>query len=434
MSIAEILTRLDSVTAESILTWTEHDLIHTVALGHPDSDIAFIAKKLDADMAVSSQNNDSKLAMFRANFRETLVSEKHTLDDSLFDVITESPDEEERKRAFLLYENQGYPENIHVIQELVEHVSPDLASTQAKEYGFESVDAVRKFIEDYYVAVSPKYQTEYEKINKGHPIAHWNRNYLFKQAKTVESRPLVTFTVTKALDAFCLLWKHLGMKHISWYERTMWNQPMYVFNFVTPQGATGAILGNVFSNTQSRGIATTTAQQLSYVSLPFTRGDLNSSQVQRLFHELGHGVHHASRQTNVSPQWLEVPSTLMERFLLNSDLARSIGLDGLDLKPPSAHAAVTDICYSMFCLDLFEKRCVSNMSEYYDTYFPGYTRDECELHTECNLRQIVTYQSAYYVYILADAAVEKMCQMYETDFEKFVSGLWKFLVASEIPN
>lgn len=432
MSIAETLSKLDSVTVESILTWKEHDLIHTVALGHPNLDISSIAEKLDEDMVSTSKDN-SQIAVLRTKFRETLVSEKHVLDDRLFDVITESNNEEERKQAFLAYENQGYPENIGVIEELIKHSPSDLALTQAKQHGFDSLESVRKFIENYYTTVSERYKTEYAKIDVGHSIPHWDRNYLFKNAKT-ETKTHVLFTITKALDAFCALWKYFGMKHISWYERTMWNEPMYVFNFITPQGTTGAILLNAFSKKQSRGIATTTARQLSYVSLPFTHGDLNSSQVQRLFHELGHGVHHASRQTNVSPQWLEVPSTLMERFLLNSDLVRLIGLDGLDLKPPSAHAAVTDICYSMFCLDLFETRSLSSMSKYYDTYFPGYTRDNCELHTECNLRQIVTYQSAYYVYILADAAVEKMCQMYETNFEKFVSGLWKFLVASEIPN
>lgn len=488
MSIAETLETLNSVTVET-LSGLSHDLVHTIALGHPNSEISDAASKLDVAAAATATtaSQSEKITEFRNKFRANLAVAKDVVfsdgtvmkstDDALYDKIGSTATREDRRTAFLAYENAGWPENVQVISDLLKHVPADHADKQAIENGFENASAVRHMIDEYWTSIKPRYDEEFSLAavaygTTGKPLAHWDRSAAFAAASSkASSEAEPTFTVAAVLDAFCSLWtQFLGVKHMSWYARSMWGtQQMYVFNIVTPGDHTAAILVNLCG--KGRGIATHTAPQLSYVSLPFGHvSELTSTQIQRLFHELGHGVHHATAVATQKQQMLEVPSTFMERLLCNAEIVREIGLNGLVVKPPSAHSAASDICYSIYCLDLFgggaagamspivvqgveglshpvgrlkqsreaiydheaERSDHKSMSPYYDLYFPGYTREGYELHTECNLRQIVTYQSAYYLYILADATVEKMVKAFNTDRLTFVPRFWDFLVRGVI--
>lgn len=430
-------------------SYVEHGMIHLVALAHPNSEIQLWARKRDSELPVVNGGGIQIDLELKAKFRMNLAQEQSrtvefsdgavvsVLDDSLYDRIA-SECEADRKLSFLTVENVGYPDNVDVISELRRRLGPDHANHQAKHYGFENAAALKQQIESYRASHMNRYLKEYAEIKSlasgVNEIPHWNRQYLFSKLKK-SATPECQYDVMHVLDSFCKLWRKLGLL-ISYEPVELWGVPMYLFTVTHPSDShRGNILLDLFERNGKppRGMSAKIGQTLAYASLPFKScGVLCSSQIFRLFHELGHGIHHCMRTTDENEQWLEVPSTLTE-FLLN-EYSTEIGLSGVVRQPSSAHSIMSDICYSMYCLDLFASNSVFSMGEYYDKYFPGYTLEHNAAHTECNLIQIMNYQSAYYLYILADMEAERFLYRFKADFSVARQELLNFLVASRLPD
>jgi hypothetical protein len=389
---------------------TQYGIAHLISVAHPDPIIAGQAAKREAELVTSSNLMCPEIAALRSEFRGNIkeITDKVTFSDGVTLCVTDDAiydrrtcgSEADRKLAFLTSENLGYPQNINVLERLRNFTGIEWADRQAKEHGFKDAAEIRQLIEDYYTRSLPKYRSEAPVA----PVAHWNR--------VPPARPQ-TGAVTHPLEvvflAFCKLWNMLDGLSLSYSKDELWGYPVYK---VTVSG-TGTIIVDLFTrsgNKHRSGISFRVTDDVSYVSLPFEPASvLNGNQIVRLFGEMGHGVHHLLRSSDAKPILFQVPFTLMELCLQDSEVVKEIGLGEEPIgTPATGHSIMADICYSMFCLDFFSSTTPISMGEYYDKYFPGYTREGNELHTECNLPQVVNYQSAYYIYIIGDIIANKI--------------------------
>lgn len=440
------ILKLNQITVDTLNEMDDYGLVHLISLAHPNKELANYARNYEKTLIINHENMESMKNMesivnYRAKFKQNIQNQKDrcivlsnghsisVLSDELYDIML-SDNEEDRKLAFLAVENLGFPENISVIQLLKNALGPDWANKQASKFGFSNAEAVRIFINRYYESIKDTYQTEFNKLGQSE-VYHWNRRYLFKQLNQ-DNGSSCQYELEHVIGSFLKLIDSILCPELysTFSKLDLFGVPMYLLTI----GQNNIILDPFTrdGNKPERGVSFKVKNGLSYASLPFKDNELLSAdKISRLFHELGHAVHHAHRTNDNNDHLFEVPSTLMEYLLMNENVAQSIGLLNLDIKPPNAHSILSDITYSMYCLDLFDSDSseVPPMSDYYNKYFKGYTCGTNHLHTESNLSQIVNYQSTYYQYIISDAYATELAK----DWPKNRNNIADFFRTTVLP-
>lgn len=318
---------------------------------------------------------------------------------------------------------------------------------QAHGLGF-TTHAVRAMLDDYAEANAAALARELAQrfaVTGGEAPHMADASWLVAR---LSSAPAAAATIPfdAALAAVAELYRWLGCTHVEVSTQTWCGVAMHVVDVTAPNGARGAVWLDAFTRATKRvargmtsRFATRDADNKggAYVTLCLpVDAPLPWSAVRSLVHEMGHGLHQAltARDVESLTPYVEVPSTLLERLVCDRAVADAVGLGAVCVTTAAADAAhqvAHDVATARYALDLFSSADAPvRYGDYLAAAFPAW-RDAGVGTPEHTLMPLASLQSAYYLYLVSDAAVEALLPQIAAREPVAMGRLWRFMTEAE---
>jgi hypothetical protein len=418
--------------------------LHILELVHPDvkerEQSHILCQQLLKDFEKNNQNNNdnmiSKIEELRYQFNNNLKEDKRPLSDEIWFSIADSENEETRKEYYLLMENYN-SKNKTILEEFYNVINnqynqenkQNFAEIQAnKTFGENGYQYVIKFLDNIKNKYKPYFDEMYKNIDS-RDKKDWNRRYIFKNIIKNKNNMINqdSMNINDVIKTLVNLWNQIYNINV---ELSIVNNlfginndvNIYQFNIYQKGDNQKELVGIIYGDFMfregkyQRGMTTdfigrdNNKYGVSYVITSFKNELLKYDDVKTLFHEMGHGLHKAITNINLTPEnstFREVPSTFNENLIYSDEFYKLSNIKYSKDEQNMCNQIIGDLINSYISLEFFTNpNFLENRSKEIYQEIMGFSLDNEIIHPEFQFTHLFTMKSQYYLYLMNDLMAE----------------------------
>jgi hypothetical protein len=392
---------------------------HVIELVHPNEEERNLAHQKISQLS-ETEPIDLYVAKLRKQFNDNLNVDSYPLSDEVWFSISDSEDEEERKRNYLLMQNFNKDNKdilityLTYIKEKYGNYSEYQANMLFGNDGYQYITKILGQIQPIIISNIKQIYKDFDDNQK----KDWNRRYLTKKINVNKQNNMNSgeLDIDDALNSMIKIWEKIHGITTSYNKIYLYDEDNVVYQFTINKNnkPMGVIYGDFFvrPGKYHRGLSTDivlrTEQNngISYVITSFASSTLKFDNIVTLFHEMGHGLHKCLTLIELTPYnslLSEVPSTVNENLIFG-DMFFQLTKLKFTRNKINYNQLAGDLINSYISLGIFsDPHYIDNnqSNKIYEDIL-GFSLDNNKIYPEFNMVQLFTMGSTYYKYILND--------------------------------